>query len=179
LFQFRSSLFESLHIQDPRGFLLDQAEETELDPIHLLRNYEFSSAGDAIEITGRAQSTYELTFRLRYYDDTDSFKQTKLNKLTAFQDCQIQRSLAGALSPTPLLKELEKHWLPGVVVSTIANQGIIIRLRKQGIASYPITVDCDDMKKQYTIFPGFAGIVTAALSGIKIRLMDEEDFWVV
>ncbi|NJM46698.1 MAG: type I-D CRISPR-associated helicase Cas3' [Alkalinema sp. RU_4_3] len=179
LFQFRSSLFESLHIKDPRGFLLDQAEETELDPIHLLRNYEFSSAGDAIEITGRAQSTYELTFRLRYYNDADSFKQTKLNKLTAFQDCQIQRSLAGALAPTPLLKELEKHWLPGVVVSTIANQGVIIRLRKQGIASYPITVDCDDMKKQYTIFPGFAGIVTAALSGIKIRLMDEEDFWVV
>jgi CRISPR-associated endonuclease/helicase Cas3 len=179
LFQFRASLFESLHIRDPRGFLLDQADETELDPIHLLRNYEFLGTGDNIEITERAQSTYELTFHLRYYDDVENFKQTKLNKLTAFQNCRIQRSLAGALSPTPLLDQLQKEWLAGVIVSTIENQGVIMYLRKQGIASYPITIECDDGKKNYTIFAGFAGIVTAALSGIKIRLMDEEDFWVV
>jgi CRISPR-associated endonuclease/helicase Cas3 len=178
LFQFRSSLFESLHIRDPRGFLLDQAEETELDPIHLLRNYEFLSAGEDIEITARAKSTYELTFHLRYYDDAESFKRTKLNKLTAFQDCRIQRSLSGALSPTPLLDQLQKQWLPGVVVAKFANQGIIIRLQKQGIASYPITIECDDGKKEYMIFPGFAGIITAAMNGIKIRLMDEEEFWI-
>jgi CRISPR-associated endonuclease/helicase Cas3 len=178
LFQFRSSLFESLHIRDPRGFLLDQSEETELDPIHLLRNYEFCSSGDAIEIVGRAQSTYELTFHLRHDGDKQSFKQTRLNVLTAFQNCRIRRTLGGALAPTPLLKEMEKDWLAGVVVATIANQGIIIRLRKQGIASYPITIECDDGKKDYTIFPGFAGIITAAMNGIKIRLMDEEEFWI-
>jgi CRISPR-associated endonuclease/helicase Cas3 len=178
LFQFRSSLFNSLHIKDPHGLILDQSEETELDPIHLLRNYEFASSGDAIEITGRAKSIYELTFHLRHDGDVESFKQNSLNKLTAFQECRIQRSLDGALAPTPLLKELSKQWLPGVVVSTVTNQGIIIRLRKQGISSYPITVDCDDAKKQYTIFPGFAGIVTAAMNGIKIRLMDEEEFWI-
>jgi CRISPR-associated endonuclease/helicase Cas3 len=178
LFQFRSSLFNSLHIRDPRGFLLDQAEETELDPIHLLRNYEFLGVGNDIEITNRAKSTYELTFHLRYYDDAESFKKTKLNKLTAFQDCRIQRSLAGALSPTPLLDQLQKQWLPGVIVAKFANQGVIIRLQKQGIASYPITIECDDGKKDYMIFPGFAGIITAAMNGIRIRLMDEEDFWI-
>lgn len=178
LFQFRSSLFESIHIRDPRGFLLDKAEETELDPIHLLRNYEFASNGDVIEVTGRAQSTYELTFHLRHDGDVEVFKRDCLNKLTAFPNCRIQRTVGGVLSPTPLLKELEKHWLPGVVVSTITNQGIIIRLRKQGIASYPIEVDCDNGKKSYTIFPGFSGIITAAMNGIKIRLMDEEEFWI-
>ena len=178
LFQFRSSLFGNLHIRDPRGFLLDQSEETELDPIHLLRNYEFASDGECIEIIGRAQSTYELTFHLRHDGDVENFKRDSLNKLTAFQDCRIQRTFAGAVSPTPLLKELGKDLLPGVVVSTISNQGIIIRLRKQGIVSYPIVVDCDDGRKNYTIFPGFSGIVTAAMNGIKIRLMDEEEFWI-
>ena len=178
LFQFRASLFGNLHIYDPRGFLLDQCEETELDPIHLLRNYEFASRGETIEITGRAQSIYELTFHFRHDGDWDSFKRDNLNKLTAFQNCRIQRTLDGAISPTPLLKELGKEWLPGVVVSTIANQGIIIRLQKQGIASYPIVIDCDDGKKNYRIFPGFSGIVTAAMNGVKIRLMDEEEFWI-
>jgi CRISPR-associated endonuclease/helicase Cas3 len=178
LFQFRASLFANLHICDPRGFLLDQSEETELDPIHLLRNYEFASRGETIEITGRAQSIYELTFHFRHDGDVESFKRDSLNKLTAFQNCRIQRTLDGAISPTPLLKELAKDWLPGVVVSTIANQGIIIRLQKQGIASYPIVVDCDDGKKHCTIFPGFSGIMTAAMNGVKIRLMDEEEFWI-
>jgi CRISPR-associated endonuclease/helicase Cas3 len=179
LFQFRSSLFNSLYIRDPRGFLLDQAEETELDPIHLLRNYEFCSSSDeGIEIMGRAQSTYDLSFHLRHYGDVESFKKTRLNVLTAFQDCRIRRTLGGTLAPTPLLKEMQKDWLAGVVVATMANQGIIIRLRKQGIASYPIAIECDDGKKEYTIFPGFSGIITAAMNGIKIRLMDEEEFWI-
>lgn len=178
LFQFRASLFENLHIGDPHGFLLDQSEETELDPIHLLRNYEFASGGETIEITGRAKSIYELTFHLRHDGDWDSFKRDSINKLTAFENCRIQRTLGGAISPTPLLKELGKDLLPGVVVSTMANQGIIIRLQKQGIVSYPIVVDCDDAQKSCRIFPGFSGIMTAAMNGIKIRLMDEEEFWI-
>ena len=40
LFQFRSGLFESLTIRDPHGLLLDQSEQTELDPVHLLRYYD-------------------------------------------------------------------------------------------------------------------------------------------
>lgn len=178
LFQFRSSLFESLCIRDPKGFLLDLSEETQLDPIHLLRNYEFVSDCGEIVIVDRAKETYELSFYLRYYGRAEDFVNTQLNKLTAFQQCQIRRQLKGAAFPTPLLKELEKSWLSGVVVSEMANQGVIFRLRKQGIESYPISVVCNDAKRTYRIFPGLAGIMTAAMNGIKIRLMDEEEFWI-
>ena len=178
LFQFRSSLFENLHIRDPKGLLLDLLDETELDPIHLLRNYEFVSSNGIIEVTERAKDSYELNFHFNYDGDLEEFKCKQVNKLSAFENCRIERRVKGAISPTPLLSELEKKFLPGVIVSTIANQGIIIRLRKQGIASYPICVNCSDVKKDnYTIFPGFAGIITAAMN-IKIRLMDEEDFWI-
>lgn len=178
LFQFRSSLFESLYIRDPKGFLLDISEETQLDPVHLLRNYEFISDDDAIEIVARAQATYELSFQLRYHGSSDDFTRTQLNKLTAFQHCRIRRQLKDAVVPTPLLKELEKTWLPGIIVSETANQGVIFRLHKQGIESYPFSVDCNDVKKIYRIFPGLFGIMTAAMNGIKIRLVDEEEFWI-
>jgi CRISPR-associated endonuclease/helicase Cas3 len=178
LFQFRSSLFESLCIRDPEGFLLDVSEETQLDPIHLLRNYEFVHDNNEIIITARSQETYELSFHLRYYSASSDFIQTQMNKLNAFQQCQIRRQLKGAIVPTPLLKELEKSWLSGVVVSETANQGVIFRLRQQGIESFPISVICDDAQKNYRIFPGLAGIMTVAMNGIKIRLMDEEEFWI-
>jgi CRISPR-associated endonuclease/helicase Cas3 len=178
LFQFRGGLFESLCIRDPKGLLLDLAEETQLDPIHLLRNYEFIHNDGEIVVTHRSKETYELSFHLRYYGKFSDFTQTQLNKLTAFQQCRISRQLKGAVVPTPLLKALEKAWLPGVVVSETANQGVIFRLRKQGIESFPISVTCDDAKKQYRIFPGLSGIMTAAMNGIKIRLVDEEEFWI-
>ena len=178
LFQFRSSLFENLHIRDPNRLLLDISDETELDPIHLLRNYEFVSNDGIIEVTERAKDTYELNFQFNYDGDWEQFKCKQVNKLSAFENCKIERKIKGSISPTPLLSELQKQFLPGVIVSTIANQGIIIRLRRQGIESYPICVNCSDIKKDsYTIFPGFAGIITAAMN-IKIRLMDEEDFWI-
>jgi len=180
LFQFRSSLFENLHIRDPKGCLLDRSDETELDPIHLLRNYEFASNNSVIEITERAQAVYELNFHLNYDGDLAEFIRKKINKLSAFENCRIERRMGGAIAPTPLLSALEKEFLPGVIVPTSPNQGVIIRLRKQGLASYPICVNCSDVKKDsYTIIPGFAGIITAAINNIKIRLMDEEDFWVI
>jgi CRISPR-associated endonuclease/helicase Cas3 len=178
LFQFRGGLFESLCIRDPKGLLLDLSEETQLDPIHLLRNYEFVHNNGEIVITDRSQEAYELSFHLRYYNKSSVFTQTQMNKLTAFQHCQIRRQFKGAIVPTPLLRELEKAWLPGVVVSETANQGVIFRLRKQGIESFPISVTCDESKKNYRIFPGLAGIMTAAMNGIQIRLMDEEEFWI-
>jgi CRISPR-associated endonuclease/helicase Cas3 len=143
-----------------------------------LRNYEFVISSGIIEVTERAKDSYELNFQFNYDGDLEEFKCRQVNKLSAFENCRIERRVKGSISPTPLLSELEKKFLPGVIVSTIANQGIIIRLRKQGIASYPICVNCSDIKKDnYTIFPGFAGIITAAMN-IKIRLMDEEDFWI-
>jgi CRISPR-associated endonuclease/helicase Cas3 len=181
LFQFRSSLFENVHIRDPKGLLLDRSDETELDPIHLLRNYEFVSNNSIIELTERAKAVYEIKFNLNYDGDLEKFKRTKLNKLSAFENCRIERRMNGSIAPTPLLSALEKQWLPGVIVSTTANQGAIIRLQKQGIISYPICVNCSDVKKDtYTIFIGFSGIITAAMEkNFKIRLMDEEEFWIV
>lgn len=178
IFQFRSSLFENVHIRDPHNFLLDISEETELDPIHLLRNYEFAQRGDFIEITGRAAMPYELSFHLNYNGLEDEFKYMKLNRLTAFQNCTVRRSQQGVAIPTPLLAALKKEWLAGVIVPTTVNQGIVFYLRKQGIESYPIQVKGDGFSKDYTFFTGIDAIMTAAMNGIKIRLMDEEEFWI-
>lgn len=178
IFQFRSGLFESVHIRDPHNFLLDISEETELDPIHLLRHYEFAQRKDVIEVTARAPVPYDISFHLHYDGPEDEFKSLKLNRLTAFRNCTIQRRHQGAIAPTPLLKALEKEWLAGVIVPTMTNQGIIFYLRKHGIESYPITVKGSDFSKDYTFFAGIHAIMTAAMNGIQIRLMDEEEFWI-
>lgn len=182
IFQFRSSLFENIHIRDPQNLLLDISEETELDPIHLLRNYEFAQHGDVIEVTNRAKTLYEISFYLPYQGTADEFKNMKLNRLTAFQNCKVRLKQSGATKPTNLLgdlrKALEKSWLAGVIVPTTVNQGIIFYLRKQGVQSYPITVQCDDFSKDYTFFTGIDAIMAAAMNGVKIRLMDEEEFWI-
>jgi len=179
LFQFRESLFENLKIHDPKGLLLDESEETILDPIHLLRYYDFAENGEFIELINRPKVTYEISFQLRYLDSAEEFKNKEINKLTAFKNCRIERSLGGAIAPTPLLKELEKNLLPGVIISTEANQWVIISLRKQGIASYPISVSCNDFEKKYTFFPGLSGILAIAMYGIQLKLPDNENFYVV
>lgn len=178
LFKFRDSLFENLPIRDPKGLLLDESEETVLDPIHLLRFYEFVENGQFIEVISRAKETYQLSFRLRYFGDDEEFKNKELNKLSAFANCNIQRKLGNAIAPTPLLKELEKTLLPGVIISTTVNQGLIIGLRKQGIMSYPITVSSNDLEKEHTLFPGLSGILAIAMAGVKIKLPDDEDFYI-
>ncbi|MFB2834929.1 type I-D CRISPR-associated helicase Cas3' [Floridanema evergladense] len=179
LFQFREGLFESLPILDPKGLLLDESDQTVLDPIHLLRYYEFAENGEFIEVMSRAEAIYELSFRLRYLDSAEEFKNKEINKLTAFENCRIERTLGSAIAPTPLLKELEKNLLPGVIISTEANQWVIIRLRKQGIASYPISVSCNDFEKKYTFFPGLSGILAIAMYEIKLKLPDDENFYVI
>ncbi len=179
IFQFRESLFENLKIYDPKGFLLDESDETILDPFHLFRYYEFVENGDAIELTNFAEPIYNLSFRLRYYDSAEDFKNTQLNKLTAFSNCRIERCLGDAIRPTPILKQLEKQLLPGVIIASVPNQGMIFKLRKQGISSYPISVSCNDFDKDYTFFPGLAGILGIALYGLRIKLPDDEDFYIV
>jgi len=178
IFQFRSSLFENVHIRDPHNWLLDILEDTDIDPIHLLRNYEFNQRGDFIEITSRAETPYELSFHLNYNGSEDEFKYMKLNRLTAFQNCNVRRSQQGVAIPTPLLAALKKEWLAGVIVPTTVNQGIVFYLRKQGIESYSIQVTGDGFSKNYTFFTGIDAIMTAAMNGIKIHLMDEEEFWI-
>ncbi|HBK98305.1 MAG TPA: type I-D CRISPR-associated helicase Cas3' [Microcoleaceae bacterium UBA10368] len=177
LFQFRSSLFESLPIRDPQGLLLDESEETILDPLHLLRYYEFAEDGEFIEVTARAKATYQLNFRLRYRDSYQDFVNKELNKLTAFPNCRIERRLENAIAPTPLLKVLEKHLLPGVIVCGVKNAAAIFQLRKQGIVSYPIVIACNDAQKDhYRFLPGLAGILTMSMKSKQLRLPDDEPF---
>ncbi|MTJ09711.1 MULTISPECIES: type I-D CRISPR-associated helicase Cas3' [unclassified Anabaena] len=176
LFSFRSSLFESLPIRDPHGFLLDESEETRLDPFHLLRYYEFVQNGDYIELTHRASETYQLSFRLRYYDKWQEFLNTELNKLTAFKNCQITRSAGGAIRPTPLIQELNRHLLPGVIICPVTNAAAIFQLNRQGIISYPINIVCNDADKEYRFFAGLSGILTMAMKCKQLRLPDDEVF---
>ena len=182
VFQFREGLFDNLKIFDPKHLLLDESEETFLDPIHLLRYYEFARKDERIEIIDRAKTTYELTFRLYCHaQNYEDFKNTQLNKLTAFAHCRIERRLGGCLVPTLLIEELKKQLIPGVIIPTQTNQGIIIQLRKQGLVSYPIFVSFYDLPKpkEYTFFPGLSGILAIAASGVRLRLPDDEDFYIV
>ena len=174
LFEFRSSLFENLSIRDPLGLLLDESDETYLDPIHLLRNYEFVKNGEFIEITGRAKTTYTVSFRLRYRGSCQEFANQELNKFTALSNCQFKRTQGGAVVPTPLLKELEKHLLPGVIICPIANAGAIYQLQKQGIILYHIVIAGDDREREYRFIPGLPGILTMAMKSKQLRLPDDE-----
>ena len=176
LFQFRDSLFDNLNIYDPHGLLLDELDETILDPIHLLRYYEFRQKDELIQVTARAAEIYEISFRLRYHGVVQDFINTQLNKLTAFRDCHIIRRLNGAVSPTPLLTELEKNLLPGVIVCPRTNASIVFQLYKLGVISYPIQVECDDFSREYIILPSLSGILTLAMRFKQLQLPDNECF---
>ncbi len=176
LFGFRSSLFESLNVRDPKGFVLDLSDETFIDPIHLLRYYEFASNGEGIELSGRADIPYQISFHLRYHGRHLQFLATQMNKLKAFENCRIERRLNNAIAPTPLIKKLEKDLIPGVVMCPTTNAPAYYRLLKEGITTYPITVSGNDFEKQYTFIPGLPGILTIALCDVRLRLPDNEDF---
>lgn len=179
LFRFRDSLFENVKINDPDGLLLDDVGETNVDPIHLLRFFEFESNGNHIELTGRADEPYNLAFFLQV-DDLEEFRSVYLCKLFAFENCSIKRMQGDVIRPTPLI--IEKQLIPGVVVSeTAKNRWAIVRLKKQGLESYPIYVSAYDspIPKQYTFFPSLSGILAIASAGIALKCPDEEDFYIV
>jgi CRISPR-associated endonuclease/helicase Cas3 len=179
LFRFRDSLFENVKINDPHGLLLDDVGETNVDPIHLLRFIEFETDGDYIEATARAEEPYNLTFSLQV-DDLEEFRSIYLYKLFAFKNCSIKRMQGDVIRPTPLI--VEKQLIPGVVVSeTAKNRWAIVRLKKQGLESYPIYVSAYDspIPKQYTFFPSLSGILAIASAGIALKCPDKEDFYIV
>ncbi|MFP5269747.1 type I-D CRISPR-associated helicase Cas3' [Coleofasciculus sp.] len=179
LFRFRDSLFNSLKIYDPHNLLLDEVGETNLDPIHLLRFYEFETDGERIEVTSRAEQPYNLAFSL-LVDDLEEFKNTLLCKLYAFENCSIKRMHGDVVCPTPLV--IEKQLIPGVIVAeTAKNRWAIMRLRKQGLECYPIFVSSYESPapKQYTFFPSLSGILAIAAAGVALKCPDEEDFWVI
>jgi CRISPR-associated endonuclease/helicase Cas3 len=179
LFQFRGSLFENLTIYDPHNLLLDEVGESNLDPIHLLRFYEFESDGNRIEVTARPDEPYNLAFSLQV-SDLEDFKNTLLCKLYAFENCSIKRMHGDVVRPTPSI--IEKQLIPGVIVSeTAKNRWAIVRLRKQGLECYPIYVSSYDCPspKQYTFFPSLSGILAIASAGVALKCPDDEEFWVI
>jgi CRISPR-associated endonuclease/helicase Cas3 len=175
LFGFRSSLFESLNIKDPKGFLLDLSDETLIDPIHLLRYYEFATDGEEIELIGRADLPYQISFRLRHHGDRLDFS-NQMNKLKAFENCRIERRRDNAIAPTSMLMKLEKDLIPGVIMCQVANAPAYYRLRKERIATYPILVSGNGFEKEFTFLPGLSGILTLAMCGVRLKLPDNEEF---
>ncbi len=178
LFSFRDSLFENVRIEDPEGLILDNAEATELDPIHLLRFYEFVAEGDRIIVTERAQQAYSLHFKLQIEDLTE-FKCQRLCKLFAFENCKIIRETSGSFRPTPLITAIEKSLIPGVIFQeNRQNRWIVYQLKQQGLSSYPIAVsDCGGKKADYTFMTGLSGILAIASAGVRLRCPDNESFY--
>lgn len=177
LFRFRDSLFEGLIIHDPNCLLLDDAGETNLDPIHLLRFYEFENDDDRIEILDRAETPYNLVFSLTVAD-LEEFRNIYLGKIYAFENCTIARMCGDIIRPTPSL--IEKKLIPGVIVSESAkNRWAIVKLRKQGLKCYTIKVSDSFDSKDYLFFPSLSGILAIASVGVALKCPDEEDFYIV
>lgn len=176
LFGFRGGLFESLEIADPQGLILDLSTKTVLDPMHLLRYYEFHTDGNRIEIQNRAGSPYQINFRWRYRGTYLNFSATQLNKLKAFENCQVQRKRGDAIAPEALLTKLSKEFIPGVIICPIQNASAYYQLIRERVAVYPITVSGTDFEKDFVLLPGIAGIMTIAMFGVRLRLPDNEEF---
>ncbi len=184
IFRFRDGLLPNLTVHDPKKFLLDEVGETNLDPFHLLRFYEFVSDGDRIEVTERAQETFLLSFRL-FVSDLDRFEATKLGKLWAFEGMSIRRSVGNTTKPTELPESLKKAFqesmIPGVVVKeNHKNRWAIIKLKKLGLDCYPILVSSpnDANDQAFLFFPSLSGILAIAQAGVALKSPDNEEFWV-
>lgn len=179
LFRFRDSFFENVKVYDPHNLLLDEEGETNLDPIHLLRFYEFASDGDRITAIDRAEQPYSLVFSLQV-PDLEDFQNNYLCKLYAFENCTIKRTIGGVPRPTSLIKEIEKQLIPGIIVQEHRkNRWAILKLKKQGLECYPIEVKDAFTSKEYTFFPSLSGILAIASAGFFLKCPDNEEFWVV
>ncbi|MFP4653962.1 MAG: type I-D CRISPR-associated helicase Cas3' [Phormidium sp.] len=178
LFRFRDSLLPNVTIEDPQGFLLDSCGETQLDPLHLLRFYEFDRDGDRIVLTQRAKPTYQLKFQLQV-ENLEDFSNTQLAKLSAFANCQITRMIGDNIRPTALLSDLTPPLMPGVIVKEHRrNRWAICKLQKQGLTSYPITIeDVWGDTATYCFFPSLDGILAIAAAGFALKCPDNEEFW--
>lgn len=180
LFRFRDSILPNVTIEDPQGFLMDSCGETQLDPLHLLRFYEFERDGDRIVLTKRAHETYQLKFQLQV-ENLENFSNTQLAKLSAFANCQITRMIGDNIRPTALLSDLTPPLMPGVIVKEHRrNRWAICKLQKQGLTSYPITVeDVWGDTATYCFFPSLDGILAIAAAGFALKCPDNEEFWCI
>ncbi|MCW6035627.1 type I-D CRISPR-associated helicase Cas3' [Spirulina subsalsa FACHB-351] len=184
LFRFRDSIFENLKVYDPQYLLLDEVGETNLDPIHLLRFLEFVTDGETIELIGRAESPYNLTFSLTV-EDLETFENTCLSKLYAFKNYTIQRTQGDSTRPTDfslaLQNAIQNTYIPSVIVKEHRkNRWAISKLKKQGLGCYPVEVsDYHTIKPQkYLLFPSLSGILAIAQAGFALKCPDDAEFWV-
>lgn len=184
LFRFRDSLFENLKVYDPKYLLLDEVGETNLDPIHLLRFLEFVTDGETIELIGRAESPYNVTFSLTV-EDLETFENTCISKLYGFKNYTIQRTQGDSTRPTnfslALQNAIQNTYIPGVIMKEHRkNRWAISKIKKQGLNCYPIEVsDYHTIKpKEYLLFPGLSGILAIAQAGFALKCPDNEEFWV-
>ncbi len=182
LFRFRDSLFENVKVHDPNFLLLDEAGETNLDPIHLLRYLEFETNGDIIELIERAEIPYNLIFSLQV-EDLETFNNTYLAKLYAFKNLHIKRMQGGSTRPTDfpssLQKAIQETLISGVIVKeNNKNRWAIAKLRKQGLDCYSLEVsDYSNLKPQeYLFFPSLSGILAIAQAGFALKCPDNEPF---
>jgi CRISPR-associated endonuclease/helicase Cas3 len=40
-------------------------------------------------------------------------------------------------------------------------------------------VECNDTEKEYTFFPSLSGILAIAMAGLRLKLPDNEDFYIL
>ncbi len=179
LFRFRDSLFSNLIVQDPHGLLLDEPDQIELDPLHLLRYYEFMENSEGIVLRARAEPPYSIHLRLRFIGESRDFAACQLNKLQAFESVGIERKRAGALAPCSLLSRLSQEPMAGVAICPTTNAALRWHLKKSGVESYPLTVVANNREQEYLFFPNLSGILAVASGGARLRLPDDEDLYIV
>lgn len=184
LFRFRDGLFNNLIIYDPHNFLLDEIGETQLDPFHLLKFYEYGSDDSRIELLERAKDAYKLGFNLSIEDSIEHFESTHLGKLWAYKNLSPVRKIGDSPRPTtfpkPLLKSLKEQLVPGVIFKEYGqNKWTICKLKRQGLECYPIYVSDKSLSsKEYLFFPSLSGILAIAAAGVALQSPDNEEFWV-
>jgi CRISPR-associated endonuclease/helicase Cas3 len=184
LFRFRDSLFDSVSIEDPYGLAIDEGGETNLNFVHLLRYYEFSFDADRAIIMSRAKPSYTLHFQLEV-DDLETFKNTQLARLMAFQNCRpIRTTPEGITRSTTIPDNFLPELMPGVIIQEHRkNRWVIARLKKEGnLMGYPIHIKDrygEPAKGNYYFLPNLAGILAITTAGQALKCPDGEDFFIV
>lgn len=185
LFRFRDSLFDNLTVYDPHNFLLDEVGETQLDPFHLLKFYEYAPDDSRVELLERAKDAYQIGFNLSIEDSIEHFEYTQLGKLWAYKNLSPVRTIGDSLRPTTfprsLIKALREQLVPGVIIKESGQKKwTVIKLKKQGLECYPIHVSGYDSPspKEYLFFSSLSGILAIAAAGVSLQSPDNEEFWV-
>jgi len=180
--RFRQSLFSQFELIDPQALVSDLAESIALDPLHLLRHYEFRQQENQLVLTGRAKPSYQITLLYQHPGTRESFEDRFLNRPTALQGVKVQRhTQAGAIVPTPLLASLSQGWLPGMIICPQSNGTARWRLQRKGLRPFDIQVDflADFAQRDYIFYPHLEGWLALAQEGVRLRLPENNEPWII